>query len=207
IPAPSPERGSHPHAPRCVRLPRTCSAFSTMSCERLPAIFTTNPTPHASCSCAGSYSPSGPGILLRLCMALCPPRIRERTASRCVAMAPAVAVGKLHALAIRVHRDRVALGVSRKHHHRLRPRHPLDRTDRTDEPLERCGVLGLHLEQHRVLAGNVVAFEDIFEQLDRLLEQSDSFRMGDRDANKCGDILAEAARIERRVITRDQTAV
>ena len=37
-----------PQAPRCSRLTRTCRAFSTMSCDRVPFMCTTKPTPHAS---------------------------------------------------------------------------------------------------------------------------------------------------------------
>src|SRR6185503_14737910 len=61
----SPVLTSHPQAPRCCRFLRTCSALRTMSCDLRPLMSTTKPTPHASRSSAGSYSPwaaGGPGV-------------------------------------------------------------------------------------------------------------------------------------------------
>ena len=57
IPAPSPELGSAPAAPRCSRLRRAVKALLTMSWLGTPVRVPTNATPHASCSCAPSYSP------------------------------------------------------------------------------------------------------------------------------------------------------
>ena len=53
MPAPSPVRESAPTPPRWVRLTRPVSARSTISREGLPAMSTTRPTPHESCSNAG----------------------------------------------------------------------------------------------------------------------------------------------------------
>ena len=55
MPAPSPVLASDPAAPRCSRLTRTVRASRTMACEGRPAMSTTNPNPHASCSVDGSY--------------------------------------------------------------------------------------------------------------------------------------------------------
>ncbi len=54
IPAPSPTSGSAPVAPRWVSLSSTSRPCSTISCERTPLKFTTNPTPQLSFSRAGS---------------------------------------------------------------------------------------------------------------------------------------------------------
>src|SRR6185295_9127974 len=62
MPAPSPVFFSQPHAPRCSRLSRTSIAFSTIEWVLRPLRSTTNPTPHASCSCAGSYKPCFLGV-------------------------------------------------------------------------------------------------------------------------------------------------
>ena len=43
MPAPSPVLASQPHAPRCSRLMSTCSACSTIACERWPLMCTTKP--------------------------------------------------------------------------------------------------------------------------------------------------------------------
>src|SRR3954468_23558474 len=56
-PAPSESFGSQPTAPRCVRLRSTVSPCSTIVCDFLPLMCATKPTPHASCSREGSYSP------------------------------------------------------------------------------------------------------------------------------------------------------
>src|SRR5690242_3862653 len=65
----------------------------------------------------------------------------------------------------------------------------------------------LHFEQHRMLAGNVMAFEHIVEQGDGLLEESDRARMPDRNADKRRHVLAEFSRINGGVITGDDCAV
>ena len=57
MPAPSPVCGSAPAAPRCPRFTNTSSAWSMISRERSPEMFATIPTPHASCSNSGTYSP------------------------------------------------------------------------------------------------------------------------------------------------------
>ncbi len=99
------------------------------------------------------------------------------------------AIGGLVRVAIGMHRDQTALGMRRQHHHRLRPRHSLDRADRTDEPLERRSVLGFDFHHERVLTGDVMAFEDVVEQCDGFLEQRNCLRMRDRDADECSDVL------------------
>ena len=63
MPAPSPVFTSQPHAPRCRRFTETSNACRTSLCDRSPLMFTTNPTPHESCSKRGSYSPSARGIV------------------------------------------------------------------------------------------------------------------------------------------------
>ena len=54
MPAPSPESGSAPEAPRWSRLRSAVSAWSTMSWVGMPDSVATNATPQASCSYAGS---------------------------------------------------------------------------------------------------------------------------------------------------------
>jgi len=100
-----------------------------------------------------------------------------------------------------------AFRMSRKHHHRLGARDALDQPDGADELFERRGVGGLYLEQHRVLAGDVMAFEDIIDKLDGLLEQVDRLGMGDGDADKGAHILTQPPGVNRRVITHNHAAV
>src|SRR5438094_714882 len=59
MPAPSPVFGSQPHAPRCRRLISTSRPWRTIAWDLRPLMSTTKPTPHASCSWAGSYRPCG----------------------------------------------------------------------------------------------------------------------------------------------------
>lgn len=61
IPAPSPESGSEPVAPRCSRLRSTVSACSTSAWLASPVRVATKPTPQASCSLRGSYIPCAAG--------------------------------------------------------------------------------------------------------------------------------------------------
>ncbi len=61
MPAPSPESGSEPVAPRCSRLRRTVSACSTSAWLASPVRVATKPTPQASCSLRGSYIPCAAG--------------------------------------------------------------------------------------------------------------------------------------------------
>lgn len=61
MPAPSPESGSEPVAPRCSRLRSTVSAWSTRVWDASPVRVATKPTPHASCSLRGSYIPCAAG--------------------------------------------------------------------------------------------------------------------------------------------------
>ncbi len=61
MPAPSPESGSAPVAPRCSRLRSAVIALATMSWLASPVRVATNATPQASCSWSPSYSPWGAG--------------------------------------------------------------------------------------------------------------------------------------------------
>ena len=61
MPAPSPESGSEPVAPRCSRLRSTVSACSTSAWLASPVRVATKPTPQASCSLRGSYIPCAAG--------------------------------------------------------------------------------------------------------------------------------------------------
>src|SRR5690606_20726465 len=61
MPAPSPESGSDPVAPRCSRLRRTVRACSTRVWDASPVRVATKPTPQASCSSRGSYIPCAAG--------------------------------------------------------------------------------------------------------------------------------------------------
>src|SRR3954454_22185647 len=61
MPAPSPESGSAPVAPRCSRLRSAVMAFMTISWLATPVRVATKATPHASCSWSPSYSPCGGG--------------------------------------------------------------------------------------------------------------------------------------------------
>src|SRR5262245_46931437 len=63
-PAPSESFGSQPTAPRCVRLRSTVRPCSTIECDFLPLMCATKPTPHASCSREGSYSPWAVGKVM-----------------------------------------------------------------------------------------------------------------------------------------------
>src|SRR3954468_17419255 len=58
MPAPSPESGSAPDAPRCSRLRSAVNALATMSWLGSPVRVATKATPHASCSWRPSYKPS-----------------------------------------------------------------------------------------------------------------------------------------------------
>ena len=57
MPAPSPVLASQPQAPRWSMLRSTSSASRRIWWLRWPLMCATNPTPHESCSNAGSYSP------------------------------------------------------------------------------------------------------------------------------------------------------
>lgn len=61
IPAPSPESGSDPVAPRCSRFRNTVRACSTSVWLASPVRLATKPTPQASCSLRGSYMPCWAG--------------------------------------------------------------------------------------------------------------------------------------------------
>ncbi len=61
MPAPSPESGSEPVAPRCSRFRSTVSACSTRVWVASPVRFATKPTPQASFSLRGSYMPCWAG--------------------------------------------------------------------------------------------------------------------------------------------------
>jgi hypothetical protein len=54
IPAPSPVSWSQPQAPRCCRLRSNCRPLWTVEWLFRPSRCATKPTPHASCSNAGS---------------------------------------------------------------------------------------------------------------------------------------------------------
>ena len=58
---PSPCNGSAPVAPRCVRLTRILSPCSMIAWLLRPLMWAMKPSPHASCSFAGSYSPCARG--------------------------------------------------------------------------------------------------------------------------------------------------
>src|SRR5262245_45866135 len=67
IPAPSPVLTSHPQAPRCSKFLSTVRAWLTIAWDLRPLMSTTNPTPQASCSWAGSYRPcaaGSPGVIV-----------------------------------------------------------------------------------------------------------------------------------------------
>src|SRR5580658_10584558 len=111
-------------------------------------------------------------------------------------MTVASTVAWLGRVAVGVWRDQPAFDVSGKHHHRLRARHSLDRTDRADEPLERSSVLGFNFHHQRVLTGHVMAFEHVVEKGDGFLEQRNCFRMRNRNADEGGYVLAKASRVD-----------
>src|SRR5213595_3583568 len=67
---------------------------------------------------------------------------------------------------------------------------------RVREALERRGVLGLHLEEQRVLAGHVVALEYVAERGHLALEVADPARVGDQHPDESGDVEAEPARVQ-----------
>src|SRR5437867_231375 len=193
MPAPSPVSGSQPHAPRWVRFWRTVSPFSMMSCERSPFTLTTKPTPHASRSVRGSRSHRGLGSRMlgspRVRLALTvPPRTLARVRGRRLGG---------------VERELYTLGVRREDDHGLGPRHAIERADLADEALERRGVLGLHLEEQRVLAGHVVALEHVAERGHLALEVADPARVRDEHPDEGGDVEAEPARVQDGAVTGD----
>src|ERR671928_2199352 len=61
MPAPSPEFGSEPAAPRWSRLCRAVSPAATIFREARPCTSATKATPQASLSLAGSYRPDAAG--------------------------------------------------------------------------------------------------------------------------------------------------
>src|SRR5262249_23409152 len=61
-PAPSPELGSAPAAPRWSRVARAVRPWDTMRWDRRPRTSTTNATPQESCSNVGSYRPWAAGM-------------------------------------------------------------------------------------------------------------------------------------------------
>ena len=58
-----------------------------------------------------------------------------------------------------------------------------------------------------MFAGDVMTFEHIVDQRDGVLEGRDRFRMRDRNADERGDILAEFARVNRRLVAGDDPAI
>ena len=58
-----------------------------------------------------------------------------------------------------------------------------------------------------MLAGHVMAFENVVEQRHGPLEQTDRARMTDRDANEGGNIFAQLAGINRRMVARNKAAI
>src|SRR5206468_522425 len=96
-----------------------------------------------------------------------------------------------------------ALGVRREDDHGLGPRHAIERADLADEALERRGVLGLHLEEQRVLAGHVVALEYVAERGHLALEVADPARVGDQHPDEGSDVEAEPARVQDGAVTGD----
>src|SRR5437773_3791787 len=193
MPAPSPVSGSQPHAPRWVRFWRTVSPFSMMSCERSPFTLTTKPTPHASRSVRGSRSQRGLGWCIsgspRVRVALAVP---PRTVAGLRGRGLGGGEGELH-----------ALGVRREDDHGLGPRHAIERADLADEALERRGVLGLHLEEQRVLAGHVVALEYVAERGHLALEVADPARVRAEHPDEGGDVEAEPARVQDGAVAGD----
>src|SRR5207249_8508586 len=75
--------------------------------------------------------------------------------------------------------------------------------DLADEALERRGVLGLHLEEQRVLAGHVVALEHVAERGHLALEVADPARVRDEHPDEGGDVEAEPARVQDGAVTGD----
>ena len=72
IPAPSPVLLSAPSAPRWRMFSSTLSADSTSSCDLPPWMFTSIPTPQASCSLSASYRPICRGCLRLTNCCWCP---------------------------------------------------------------------------------------------------------------------------------------
>ena len=58
-----------------------------------------------------------------------------------------------------------------------------------------------------MLAGDVMALEDVIHELDGLLEQVDGLGMGDGDADKGRHVLAQPLGIDCGVIAHDNAAV
>src|SRR6267378_7102502 len=77
MPAPSESFGSQPTAPRCVRLRSTVSPCSTMVCDLRPLMFATKPTPQASCSFSGRYSPCGSKPMGKVGFCGCAQKVRS----------------------------------------------------------------------------------------------------------------------------------
>ena len=71
MPAPSPVFPSAPSAPLCRMFSSTFSALSTSSWLLFPLMFTTIPTPQASCSFSGLYSPTCFDVLFTFICSRC----------------------------------------------------------------------------------------------------------------------------------------
>src|SRR3989442_12063634 len=72
MPAPSPELGSQPQAPRCDMFSSMSRASSTILCEALPLMWQRKPTPQESCSKRGSYRPCAGGKPRIMMLVQCP---------------------------------------------------------------------------------------------------------------------------------------
>src|SRR4029077_3914147 len=188
MPAPSPVKGSQPQAPRWVRFWRTVSAFWMMSCECSPLTFTTKPPPPASRSVRGSRS--GFRMLRSPCLQAV--SVPARPLGGCRGRRRGRAQCELH-----------ALGVRREDDQGLRPGDAVERPDLADQPFERRGVPGLHLEEERVLAGHVMTLEDVAQRRHLSLEVADPRRMADDHTDEGGDVEAEPPAVDDGAIAGD----
>src|SRR5262245_38786827 len=132
-----------------------------MRCDRSPCTLTTKPTPQASCSMRGSRSQ----LVFRGLVVVMVMTPASRTPQMAVALAGApspLAVRRWRQL-LGVERQTDALGVRGQHDGGLGAGDAVERADLGDERLERRRARRLHLEEQRVLAGDVVALENAVE--------------------------------------------
>src|SRR5262245_27948753 len=96
-----------------------------------------------------------------------------------------------------------ALRVRREHDGGLGAGHPVERADLGDQALQRRRVRGLHLEEERVLPGDVMALEHAVERGEPALEAADLVGMARDDPDERGDVEPEQPRFQGGVIPLD----
>src|SRR5215472_2234892 len=97
--------------------------------------------------------------------------------------------------------------MGRKNDHGFGSNNPIDHADGSDQTFQCGGIMCLHLKQNGMLAGHMMAFEDIVELLNGLFKNSDCAWVADRHANKRSYVLSQFSRVNRGMITGDDAEV